>query len=660
MMNYINRTTASDMKLIADILKFTSADAVPLKFTYGDEEISGIPKSFSPTVTYRFIDTNAVQYVIEGTDSLGLNIRAEYIEYRDYPVTEWVFFITNKSDKDTPVLKNIRLEGELICSDATLEYGNGDTCHEDGYTFFKKRVEEKITLSPKTGTSCEGAFPYMTLHGSDREIRAAIGFPAKWRAEISKSISGVLFSCGQDRCQTKLHSGETYRTPRLNLMAYTNEDAPYRGINMWRSWCFNHIVPRSGGQPISPRLCLHYFQADGKPEFTGATEENQIHALNEYLRRDMKPDLWWFDAGWYPCNYEWHHTGTWTPDPVRFPRGLAPLGEACAENGVDFLLWFEPERVREGTELYEKHPEWILSATQGGDYTRNNHLLNLGNPEALEWVINHVDGIIKESGIKVYRQDFNMNPLQAWIENEESDRIGMIENLHVQGYLRYWDELLLRNPGLWIDSCASGGRRNDLETMRRAVTLHYTDVGYGNHPIKQKQHREMFEWIPYFRAHNMSWDNPDGSYGHTNKSANEYDFHCALAPALTSMCTYDDTEEHFELGRKMHKIWRKAAELELTSDYYPITECRASAEDWYAMQFDNEREGVGFVQAIRNTLAEGETYVLVPPMVHEGCKYSFTDSESGSEFTLTAEEFKKGIEFAMPKRTGKIYFYTFK
>lgn len=41
--------------------------------------------------------------------------------------------------------------------------------------------------------------------------------------------------------------------------------------------------------------------------------------------------------------------------------------------------------------------------------------------------------------------------------------------------------------------------------MRR----HYTDVGYGNHPIKQKPHRQMFEWIPYFRAHNMNWDDPE-------------------------------------------------------------------------------------------------------------------------------------------------------
>jgi alpha-galactosidase len=287
-------------------------------------------------------------------------------------------------------------------------------------------------------------------------------------------------------------------------------------------------------------------------------------------------------------------------------------------------------------------------------------LLNLGDPEALEWITDRVDSIIKDSGVSIYRQDFNFDPLPIWKQNESDDRIGMIENLHAQGYLKYWDSLLSRNPGLLIDSCASGGRRNDLETMRRAITLHYTDVGYGNHPIKQKQHREMFEWIPYFRAHNMSWDNPDGTYGTKNKSANEFDFHCALAPSLTSMYTYDDSEENFEIGRKMDAIWREAAEIELSGDYYPITECRCDAHDWYAMQFDDHDNSRGFVQAIRNTLVEDECFLLMLPCIHADKTYTFTDRESGKSFALSSEELSAGITVSLPKRTGVIYFYEYK
>lgn len=500
----------------------------------------------------------------------------------------------------------------------------------------------------------------MTLHGADREFRIAIGWPAKWRADICKSENGVLFSCGQDRCHTLLHSGETYRTPRINIMAYTYEGDAFRGINIWRHWYFAHIIPKQNGAPVPPMLCLHNFEADGKPEFTGATEENQIYALKEYIRRDMKPDVWWIDAGWYPCDYNWPRTGTWYPDEKRFPSGLAPIGKACNENGVQLLLWFEPERVREGEEMANEHPDWLLAKTDENGNAKRDRLLNLGDPEALKWITDRVDSIIKDSHVSVYRQDFNFDPLPVWVENESEHRMGMLENLHVQGYLKYWDSLLERNKGLLIDSCASGGRRNDLETMRRAITLHYTDVGYGHHPIKQKQHREMFEWIPYFRAHNMNWDNAEnGSYENGGRPTDEFAFHCALAPALTSMYTYDDSEEHFEIGRKMDAIWRAAAEIELSGDYFPITECRCDPHDWYAMQFDDSGNSLGFVQAIRNTLAENDSFTVKLPCIHSGKVYTFTDRESGESFKMNADELANGINISLPKRTGVIYFYKY-
>ena len=168
------------------------------------------------------------------------------------------------------------------------------------------------------------------------------------------------------------------------------------------------------------------------------------------------------------------------------PKALQPVGKALEKNNVDFLLWFEPERVCHGTWIFENHPEWLLSAfgedghasgqnedelniikSLGNSNPNENFLLNLGIDECREWLTEHVDQLIKESGITCYRQDFNFEPLRYWRDNEPENRQGVNENLHIQGYLRYWDDLLFNNPGLFIDSCASGGRRNDLETMRR-------------------------------------------------------------------------------------------------------------------------------------------------------------------------------------------------
>jgi hypothetical protein len=65
-------------------------------------------------------------------------------------------------------------------------------------------------------------------------------------------------------------------------------------------------------------------------------------------------------------------------------------------------------------------------------------------------------------------------------------------SLLVQGYLQYWDDILARNPRICIDSCASGGRRDDLATMRRSVPLHSSDFGCGNYPVKFAFHRVLF------------------------------------------------------------------------------------------------------------------------------------------------------------------------
>ena len=655
-MNSSYRITKHDMALLARIFKFTMPEDIPLQFKLGDRVIRGIPAEFCPTVTHRLIDCNMVQYVVEGQNEGGLSIRAEYLEYRDFPVTEWVVTLTNRGKADTPIVSDVRLGGRIACEGAVLEYGNGDTCTPDGYHFFKTPVDVAMRLTPNDGTSCNGAFPYMTIHTADCEIRAAIGWPTKWAADITPAEGGITFACGQDRCHTVLHPGESFRTPRLNLMAYTSEDAPYRGINLWRAWYLTHILPRENGQGIGPKLCLHYFMADGKPEFTGATEQNQIHALSEYLRRGMKPDVWWLDAGWYPCNYDWPRTGTWRPDPARFPNGLAPLGKACEDNGVQLLLWFEPERVRGGEELEQNHSEWLLYQRDENGNAVGDRLLDLGNDEARGWLIDHVNALIKESHVAIYRQDFNFNPAPIWAQNEADDRIGMLENRHAVGYLAYWDALILANPGLWIDSCASGGRRNDLETMRRAVPLHYTDVGYGHHPIKQKQHREMFEWIPYFRAHNYNWDLPDGTYGGANNGIDEFGYQNAVTPAVTSMIEFYHPDEIYEVGRRFHPIWRKAAGLELTYDYYPLTVCRKDASDMYAMQFDGDNEG--FIQIIRNVQVEQGQITLKNLHLDPSKSYIFTDELNGRTFTEEGKVLaEKGFSDVLSPRSGVIWFY---
>ncbi len=83
-------------------------------------------------------------------------------------------------------------------------------------------------------------------------------------------------------------------------------------------------------------------------------------------------DVWWIDTGWYPCYHEnrekdWNITGTWEPDRERFANGLKPVSDRAAQYDADLLLWFEPERVRNGTKLDTEHPEWLLRIKDSDD-----------------------------------------------------------------------------------------------------------------------------------------------------------------------------------------------------------------------------------------------------------------------------------------------------
>ncbi len=642
---------AADMAQCAALPIPADASQVPLTYCINGVTCHGIPDAFSPTVRRLSTDSNIVTYLYEGRHPSGLCIRAEAQLYRDFPVVDWVASFFNSGDTPSPLVSDICIQADICEKQPTLVHSNGDTCGDNGYEIYHTQLTEALTLTPADGTSCNGAFPYMRLICASTCINLAVGWTGMWYAKFLPTENGTTYAVGQRRCHMVIYPGETMRTPRLTAMISAGDEAHSR--NLWRKWYFAHILPKEYGRPLPPKLCLHVWNVDG-PEFTGTTTQKQTEGLCTYIERGMKPDIWWIDAGWYPCNGDWTHTGTWEHDPARFPSGMGTIGSACEAQDVQFLVWFEPERVRLGTWLWENHPEWLIM--RDGDV---NALLDLGNPSACDWLISHVNEKIKEYHIHIYRQDFNFNPEPFWTEAETWDRQGARENLHIQGYLRYWDALLDANPNLWIDSCASGGRRNDLDTMRRAVPLHYTDVGYGNHPIKQKQHRLMFEWIPYFRAHNMSWDNPKtGCYDGSNRSVDRFAFHCALAPSLTNMTFYNGPEEEYETAAEMLPIWRRAAELELRGDYYPLTVCRKDPHDWYAMQFDDAESGEGFIQIIRNTQTEEDTFLLHMVVHNPDAQYFFENMESGDMMQLSGAQLQTGIPLVLAeKRSGAVWFY---
>jgi len=389
-------------------------------------------------------------------------------------------------------------------------------------------------------------------------------------------------------------------------------------------------MPRPGGRLPEPLLFGNtslWFN-----EMTEATAADQIRFIDRYLEEGIQLDYWWMDAGWYPCGGHWRKTGTWEVDEERFPRGLREVSDHARKRGIKTLVWFEPERVAPGTWLAEERPQWLLSVEGSQD-----KLLNLGNEEARRWLTDHVDRILTEQGIDLYRQDFNFDPLPYWRAADEPDREGITEIRHCEGYLAYWDELRRRHPDMLIDSCASGGRRNDLETMRRSVPLHKTDYDYWDLPTKQAFHHSLYLWIPYFASGVMPEEQVD-----------DYGFRTAFNLAMVLGFDVRRSDLDYDAMRRRVAEWRSVAHL-LYGDYYPITPYNRAEEWWIAWQFHRPDLAEGMVQAFRR---EGSPFVsarfrlsgLEPEATYE---VTNPDRPDASESRRGADLMESGLEVRM-------------
>jgi alpha-galactosidase len=372
-------------------------------------------------------------------------------------------------------------------------------------------------------------------------------------------------------------------------------------------------------------------------EMQNANEENQKQFIDGYLDNGIPISFWWMDAGWYPFREGWWNTGTWEPDKKRFPNGLRAVTDHAHKRGVKALVWFEPERVQPGTWLYLNHPEWLL----GKDGEQK--LLDLGNEAARHWVIEHTDTVMREQGIDIYRQDFNMPPLGYWRAHDAPDRQGISEIQHVTGYLAFWDELRRRHPGLLIDTCASGGRRNDLETLRRSVPLHKSDMEYPNLTSKQTQFYGLAFWEPYFGAPVYPADRVD-----------VYGFRSGIS--LMTGLGYDSRRKDLDYAL-LRKLVAQRNEVvpNYYGDYYPLTQWSAEPDAWIGWQFDRPEDGKGVVQAFRRPQSLYETARFKLRGLEPDARYTLKNFDvPGTTEATGKEQAEKGLLVTIPDQPGAV------
>lgn len=177
------------------------------------------------------------------------------------------------------------------------------------------------------------------------------------------------------------------------------------------------------------------------------------------------------DDGWFSTRVKDNAgLGDWYPNPQRFPHGLKPLIDHVHSLGMDFGLWVEPEMVNENSDLYRKHPDWIVHFNgRPRTQARNQFVLNLALPEVQDYILGFLDKLLRENDIAFLKWDANRNFSEPGWEQVPPDEQKKIWVAYTDGYYRVLRTLRERFPKLEIESCSGGGGRIDLGVM------HYTD-----------------------------------------------------------------------------------------------------------------------------------------------------------------------------------------
>jgi alpha-galactosidase len=620
---------------------------LPFSFIYAGKPSAELLAVWPQKLTTQKLDNDRTQHTLVCTDpKTGLEIRCVVVEYADLPAADWVLHLSNTGGKDTPIIEQIRPLDAPIQSPGkvgfTIHHSLGES--NSGRSFapvtdvLTSTKPGPLVLAPAGGRSSDAHLPYFNVDWQTGGIAAAVGWSGQWEAAFAVGSDGALrVRAGQQLTHLKLHPGETIRTPRILLVFWDGRD-PIRGNNLFRRVMMAHYMPRSKGQLVLPPLCA----AVGYADKDGRYDKPHVEAAKPLAQRGI--EVLWSDMNpqqWYPKGFP-EGTGTWEPDPVKYPHGLKPVGDAAKAAGIGFLLWFEPERVHPGSKIDREHPEYVMKAN--GEWSQ---LFRLQDDKARKWLTDYIDVQITAAQLAWVRWDFNIDPLGFWRRNDEPDRQGMTEIRYIEGLYAMWDDLRARHPGLMIDNCASGGRRIDVETCSRSLPLWHSDMQCdGPHPAAdQLQNGGLFRWVPLHGCGNFGLE---PSY--VSRSA------MTAGNILVQSCLSGQPSDkdcaNIEAVKRTVAVYKRLRPLML-GDFYPLLPHDESPSQWYGYQFDNPQLKSGCVIVFRREKSGQESMTIPLRGVSPDVTYEVTDLDTGKATAVSGKELlEKGLTVKIATQPG--------
>ena len=642
----------------------TDPTKLPIRFTYGDKTYTGLGElpaiGAVSTKPAKGGTTTEQRYRLD--ENVTLTLVSTF--YPAFGACEWTVYFTNTGDKSSAVLTDVSSVLTFTGEKPVLRGSLGD--HENFYRpYVYDLTETPVHFLSDSGRPTHVNFPYFNLEYGDGGVMLAIGWAGTWTADFAWDGTSVTYTAvSTNRLRTYLKPGEVVRTALFVMAPYTLRDEDY-ATNYWRRWFIDCNLPAFDKEhPLHPMSTCFLAYDTGIPNSDGSISERYFTwrpSLDKLLFEGLHMDIRWFDAGWYiapdgssPFADWWGTVGTWELDKTKWPgETFLESTEFARKQGMRTMMWFEPERVTDPDNLvkhYGYKPEWAIRREGIGSVSNN-----IGIPECLAWTTERVCKVLRENKVEIYREDNNSDPGALWqyLDSlEGDDRVGITENKFVIGHYKMWDDIIdctLSFGGCgFVDSCASGGGRNDLESLRRGVPMLRSDFDRTTTSMRLSMTTAFNKWVPFCGANTKE---KVGQVDTTGRS-DRYIWRASYLPVLNVDSQYcqDPGQDFDNLRFGLHE-WQKLNRY-LLEDFYVHTPWHDHnyREGFTAYSYIDPAAEEGVLFAFRMEDCPADTLTITLPYAKEGT-WVLTDADTGE--TVCCDGGTVVLHFAEP-RTARL------
>ncbi|MBS1306510.1 alpha-galactosidase [Bacteroides clarus] len=258
----------------------------------------------------------------------------------------------------------------------------------------------------------------------------------------------------------ELKANEVFTTPEFIFTLSNNGTG--QGSRNFHEWARNYGIKDGNGS----RLTLLNNWENTAFNFN----EEKLAALMKEAKH-LGVDMFLLDDGWfgnkYPRQNDRAGLGDWEVTRDKLPGGIPALVRSAKDAGVKFGIWIEPEMVNPKSELFEKHPKWVIKLPNRETYYyRHQLVLDLSNPKVQDYVYNVVADILKENPeTAFFKWDCN-SPITNIYSPYLKEKQGQLYIDHVRGIYNVMKRVKANYPDVPMMLCSGGGARCDYEALK--------------------------------------------------------------------------------------------------------------------------------------------------------------------------------------------------